>query len=277
MRTLIIPDVHHRWEMVENIIARERYDKIVFTGDYFDARGELDTIFDAGATARWLKNSLQDPRRIHLWGNHDISYGFDSWIAYCSGYSERKDHIIWQWMTRADFSKLKFFHIEQDWLLTHAGLHPHFLPPMWQEKDVTCQNISEYLDKESAQFEHNLLLNSSHWFITTSERRDRSAIGVKQGGILWCDSREFQPIKGISQIFGHTVQIDNPCLYDGQGRILNGVGSLEERTNSSEGLDVPLCQRDNWNVCLDCNSKFYGVIEDGCLSIKPAILNENKT
>lgn len=277
MRTLIFPDVHHRWELVEKVIARERYDKIVFLGDYFDARGPLDTLTDLRATATWLKGSLEDNRRIHLWGNHDILYGLDSWLTYIPCYSEDKDKVIWEVLNRTDFSKLKFFTEEQGWLLSHAGLHPHFLPPMWKENDVTLKNVTEFLTAESSQFSHRLMLNQSHWFITIGSRRDHSAEGVNQGGLLWCDSREFQPIEGIPQIFGHTIQIDYPSIIDSKGNRINlsNEPKNDGRINTSEGTERSLCQRDGWNVALDCNSRFYGIIEDGCLSIKPSSQDGN--
>ena len=36
MKTLIIPDIHTRFDVAESFIDKERPDNVVFLGDYFD-------------------------------------------------------------------------------------------------------------------------------------------------------------------------------------------------------------------------------------------------
>jgi hypothetical protein len=94
---LVIPDVHHRFEWAESVIAREGGDcaSIIFLGDYFDHHG--DTPQDTYHTASWLKKSLRDNRRCHLLGNHDVAYfapGRQN--VYWSGQSESKHEVFGQ-------------------------------------------------------------------------------------------------------------------------------------------------------------------------------------
>ena len=49
MRTLIIPDLHHRTDHADHWLATQRHDRVVFLGDYFDGFG--DNVNDARRTA----------------------------------------------------------------------------------------------------------------------------------------------------------------------------------------------------------------------------------
>jgi len=121
---LVIPDVHHRCEWAEAVIAKEGGDcaSIIFTGDYFDNHG--DTPQDTYHTARWLKNSLKDPSRYHLMGNHDVAY-FANGIQTVdwSGWSEHKQEVFSQSFPPELFAELPL-HLAATagpWLLSHAG------------------------------------------------------------------------------------------------------------------------------------------------------------
>ena len=74
-KTLVIPDIHNDFKLAEGIIHRERPDHTVFLGDYFD--DWYDTVQDAANVAKWLRESLENPDRTHLIGNHDVSYMTD--------------------------------------------------------------------------------------------------------------------------------------------------------------------------------------------------------
>src|ERR1035437_9205008 len=88
---LIIPDIHNNVGWVEEYLAKQKYDYVVFLGDYFDEF--YDSVKDATEAAKWLKESLKKENRIHLWGNHDTSYFFPN-LYECSGYSKEKEEGI---------------------------------------------------------------------------------------------------------------------------------------------------------------------------------------
>ena len=75
-KIFVCPDLHEapNLDEVEAAIWREAPSRTVFLGDYFDQF--YDTPDDAARTARWHKGSLAEPNRVHLWGNHDLAYGF---------------------------------------------------------------------------------------------------------------------------------------------------------------------------------------------------------
>lgn len=199
--TLIIPDIHTKFVIAELIIEKEKPDKIVFLGDYFDN-------YDDGVeltiqTAEWLKNSMLKSNRIHLLGNHDNSYRVPSKYA-CSGYQPIKAMVINN-KVKVDLNKLKHFTIVGDWLCTHAGLTKGFYKQYSKNKETPIEMLERMSNDEKM---HESLYSVSSLRGGYDENP----------GIIWCDSREFEPIQKLKQIFGHTVsdevrsQGDNHCI-----------------------------------------------------------------
>lgn len=252
MKILIIPDIHHRIHIVDTILNTEKgYDKVIFLGDYFDRFH--DSPDEAAEVARWLKPKLWDKNFVCLYGNHDVSYLYGQ---ICGGWSYSKNQVIHSILKAQDFKRMKFFWMAQGWLFTHAGLHPDYLPTLWKDKDITMPNIKKFLNVESERCERQLEIGGEHWFYRVGSSRG----GISPiGGILWCDVREeFEPVPRIPQIFGHTVQKPYPTFVAGELK----------RMNSIEVLQGSISPKDGWSVDLDCHLAYYGVLEDGNLTIK---------
>jgi len=184
MKTLIIPDIHTKFGIAETIIVKESPDNVVFLGDYFDSLD--DSIEIAHQTAEWLKESLEKPNRIHLMGNHDLSYK-DTRFA-CSGFSESKLMALKQ--AKVDLSKLQHYCWVEDWLCTHAGLSNDFY-----EEYAMDYSVNEFLQIFSQDEKLKERLYDCSPFRGGLDRFS---------GIVWCDYYEFKDIPNIKQIFGHT-------------------------------------------------------------------------
>ena len=185
MKILIIPDIHNKWFEAEEIIDKENPDKVVFLGDYFDDFGDDMDITEQ--TALWLKKSLTNPDRIHLLGNHDLSYINTDYA--CAGFTESKLFAIME--TKVDLNKLQYYCWVGDWLCTHAGLSYEF----YKAFATNGMNPNDLLWKLSTdnELKHRLYQCSAF-------RGGRDA----HAGILWCDYDEFVDIPNVKQIFGHT-------------------------------------------------------------------------
>jgi hypothetical protein len=236
-KCLIIPDIHLEIAWPEAAIKAEAPDKVIFTGDYFDSRVcENKKLFEN--TAAWLKNSLNkpshtSPKRIHLMGNHD-GYRFpdNAHLTNYKGCTSEKAKLINSILTKEDWDKLKLFHVEQGWLFTHAGLHKAHTGSL---PSITLEAVEQWLDGQVKQALIQAEMFNTHWIFEAGRARHGEA---DYGGITWCDAtREFQPIEGIKQCFGHSAQ--NSPLWIDQN-----------------------------NLDLDCKQQYYGVLINGQIQTK---------
>jgi len=201
-RILIVPDRHHQVDIIEDYIQSSYPTEVIFLGDYFDDWNDYEKQVEH--TATWLKQSLGWNNRIHLLGNHDISYMSHN-TALCSGWTEHKQDIIDKIICPDEWKKMKLFEYRHGYLLSHAGIHPSiFSHPILgiNEDQVTSMCNKAIFDLESGIV--NPVLNSGH------ARGGPNRIG----GILWLDwNHEFITCydsnnNEIKQIVGHTAQFE---------------------------------------------------------------------
>lgn len=243
-RTLVIPDVHLRWRLVDALLKEVEHDDVVYLGDFFDQF--RDSAKQNRQQAIWLKAELKKPARTFLWGNHDLHYATPNHHTTCSGYESGKDIAINEIMQPEDWAKFQWYCWRDSWLLTHAGLHPSFVPA--EVKDLIIRDpklkhmaLDNWLSEECGYADAALRKNESHRFF----RAGRARYGNQQyGGLTWLDfNREFAVVPGINQLVGHTNQIATWS-----------PGTIETD--------------DSANHCIDCDSKYYAVCTNGKLSLK---------
>ena len=192
-KTVVISDIHNKYWMAEGIIELEHPDKVVFLGDYFDSYGD-DANETSYHTARWLSESVEKKNRVHIVGNHDLTYLSKGRFS-CSGYNEFKLWTINKWMNKEKWNKLVSHCWVGDWLCTHAGLSnlifkKYGIDRTVQQFMLECEDELRSLDMNGTSF-------------MCSNARG----GLDQySGIYWCDYDEFRAIPDINQIFGHTRQ-----------------------------------------------------------------------
>lgn len=253
--SLIIPDIHHRWEQAEKIIHSVGADEIIFLGDYLDDFN--DTPEMVRATAEWLKDSVEKPNRIHLFGNHDVSYAFNYRSMKCSGYEQWKHHIVNDTLTNKTWDKVKWYHfLDNRWLLSHAGLHNLNVPNRFikyrRNREKFIKILSEHLDQSIMEGFKAAANNVPHWIFNAGRARWGQQ---RVGGITWCDyTREFLPVRGINQIVGHTPQQNGIkwTRITEDGKLFHHP--LEEWNPTPEQLDD--CKMSS-NICLDSTGNMY--------------------
>lgn len=195
MNIIVIPDIHTKFEKAERIIQKYNGShKFVFVGDYFDQFHDNPQINKE--TAEWLKSHLNDPNKVFLVGNHDIHYM--PWANFfCSGFSNSKKDVINSVLSIDDWNKLKYYHFENGWYFSHAGLTEH-----WFKHPVTNNITEQHINKVILDSIESLKMSKLENAIWASDffRGGRN----KKGGILWNDWRNMDLILGIKQVVGHT-------------------------------------------------------------------------
>lgn len=194
MDTLVIPDIHTKYEKAQRIIEKYKFDEVVCLGDYFDDFYDNPKVNKK--TAEWLKEFVRKENCIALFGNHEFNYLYNKKIDLCSGYSSSKNWKINHILSFSDWNQLKYYYYTQGWYLTHAGI----------SFNVYCHPIKGFCK----EFLNDLI----------KEQITQTSIGCKgplnsvghmrgdtedSGGLLWCHfPDEFKSIPGVKQVFGHT-------------------------------------------------------------------------
>jgi len=190
MRTLIIPDIHHQTGNADYWLETQRFDRVVFLGDYFDNFG--DDVNDARRTAMWLRDRMERPDDVFLLGNHDAAYLFpNSADLYCPGFTKAKAKGIHEILHRGHWARFQLAHAEQDWLMSHAGFHP-----VWME-NPTVEGIVDRCALAMKRAKKRVV----DPILGMGE--DRGGV-QRYGGPLWMDWGSLLPIPGINQVVGHT-------------------------------------------------------------------------
>lgn len=230
MLTLLIPDLHHRTEFADTIAARELAERIVVLGDCLD--DFHDGPLDAERTARWMRRRLEDQWELLL-GNHDLPYGFWHEQHWCPGYSRPKAVAVKRQMTREFWRRTRLWTWVGPWLVSHAGLHPSFIPPVG-----TGRSTRDALDVLHAEVTDLLHRGETHPLLQAGRSR---GFENPHGGVLWMDWEELAPVDGLHQVVGHTP---SPAV-----RLKGG----------------PLSH----NVCLDVSATCYALVDGaGRLTVK---------
>jgi len=232
MRTLVIPDIHNHIDWIEPFLKLVPHDNVVFLGDYFD--DFFDTPDDARKTAQWLKFSIHQLNRKHIFGNHDIPLAFPhNTNLFCPGFTREKCKAVNSIISKEEWDeKFDLVYFDQGWTLSHAGFHPAALPyfPDMANMDQAylARASDEALNHAACGYKHPLLDQGSRMGFPT------------KGGCLWLDWSEFKPSPNINQIVGHTPSSEIRKHY-----LPNMKDCISE------------------NYCIDTNNKHIGVIENG--------------
>jgi Calcineurin-like phosphoesterase len=195
-RTLIIQDVHQEFKRVEKIISSEEPDKIIILGDHFDSHSWDENVESPKDTAEWLAESLEKQNRLHLIGNHDVSYITSNRNLRCNGY-DKSSQVDIDSVMRGNWGKMHLYLWLDDWLCTHAGLHPR----LYQDHN-SGEDVKSFMEKNGDDAMKALLSGREHFFFQIGWSRGGES---PYGGIVWCDYKdEYKDFPNINQIFGHT-------------------------------------------------------------------------
>lgn len=233
IKTIIIPDIHHRLNHVEKILDYEKPTKTIFLGDWFDDWHDNEKI--TKQTAEWLAHRIESkPKDVFIWGNHDLAYAYPSKYTMCSGFTNKKCQAVHACLKQAHFDRFVWYAWSGDYLCSHAGLSQGLVPEATRSKKA----LISWLRAEAViATDHVKNKQYPHWIYMAG----RAVGGIAPfGGLCWCRPSEFIPIKGIKQIMGHTPH-----------RIPYQRATLESP--------------DNW--LLDSHTEYYGIMIEGTLAV----------
>lgn len=235
---LVLPDIHGRTFWKEPLKYKDKFDHIIFLGDYFDPYpSEGITQQEAIENFKELINSfteeeLEDKVEFLL-GNHDGHYLYDIPEASRLAKNPTINKEITSLLTnlRDKYNQLilnTWITIENTtYLFTHAGINKEWFDSNSQVCDINTPGLIKQYSIPN------------NWATISQVGRIRGGFGA--GGPLWDDVREFvnQPkFSPYYQIFGHTQ--------------LNYWVNKDKIKEMNKGKDVS-CED---FACLDCRQAF---------------------
>ena len=212
---LAIGDVHGR-DVLSRIEA-DKYDKIVFIGDYVDSHYD-DTYPDAKILENLRKiiafKKAYPGKVVLLIGNHDVHYMYHNEVAECSGF-RRSMLAELQEMFTANSGLFDMAYQCKTTLFTHAGVSNAWYREYNGAIHAELRKIREQSvikDPLSLADKFNLLRSTEagrQILFRISGLRIWPQNLLQSGGIIWADQEEtdFDYLKGYHQVVGHTVVV----------------------------------------------------------------------
>ena len=194
--TLVIGDIHLRFKKIERIL--DKWDgPIIQVGDWFDNFNEEE--WQTKETANLFKQFVHRPDTITLMGNHDIQYRIrDKNGIYCSGYEPWKYDVINSIVSEKDWCKLKYFHHEQNYWFSHAGISTYwFGHPVY---GTSTEIIEGKINQAKKALEARMYSDIGCLYAADYYRGGNFPLG----GLLWNDWHNIEAHEGITEIVGHT-------------------------------------------------------------------------
>ncbi len=176
----------------------------------------------------------------------------------CPGFTHEKAEVINEILdSGASWDRTKSFHWDQDYLLSHAGIHQNLLHPI---KGFDLEDLTRL---EEQSFLRCYADMSTPMFGCGYSRGGNYPCG----GITWQDfDMDFIPIEGVNQIVGHTPHPNVKVKF-----------LLDEGEEAEEGviecfwdkylLDYEKAPKKSLNFALDTHRQHYAVLEDGQVQV----------
>lgn len=200
MRIIVLGDTHGR-DSWKEVVINEKFDKVVFVGDYFDTHDNIspsqqkENFKDIIA---YKKANIE--KVILLFGNHDFHY-LENILDRYSGYQSGEAMNIGELLHSAiDGNLLQMCFVWEDMIITHAGI----------TKTWCDNNNIGYKNYETIEEEINDLFKSSpnsfqftcgRYYNPYGDEVEQSPIWVRPNSLL-----EDRAVEGLIQVVGHTTQ-----------------------------------------------------------------------
>ncbi|WP_300366330.1 metallophosphoesterase [Brachyspira sp.] len=214
MRTAVIGDLHGKSCWKNLLEGRfERFDKIIFMGDYSDDSWVTftdDEIINNLKDVIEFKKNHKD-KVILLIGNHDFQYivGYPTASRYRKSYAKEMNKIF---NDNADL--FDTIHIKNNYIFTHAGITNGWIDYIKKNYDIKDININNIFDVVNTVYQNN----KDDCNIASFRRGGRSRFA----GILWADIEDLAEDAwiGYNQVVGHNrikagsvISKDNYTVY----------------------------------------------------------------
>lgn len=203
MKVVVIGDIHGRdnWKQLLNDV--DKYDKIIFVGDYVDSFDVPNPVI-----LQNLQEIIQFRRQfphkvVTLLGNHDIQYLFWDEVRTfgCTGFRPEAAHDLIT-LFRANHDIFDAAWQSDKTIVTHAGITNGW---MKYNKEV-IESARKRFNTETIAETLNSMLHVHTYNRSLHQVSSKRGGPYNYGGITWADKLETEKdcLKGYTQVVGHT-------------------------------------------------------------------------
>lgn len=209
-RHLFVGDLHTKYHILEKVIELgEKYDKVIFLGDYVDDWGAIPEA-SYNLLNRLIEYKKENPDKVVLLlGNHDLSEWFSRPFA-CSGFNP-KTHSLVEPLFRNNAKLFDIAYAINGCLCSHAGFTKEwvkkYLPAYLDTKEQHPEKLAYIINY---CFHNRDNYNQPDYEFTSNVFFGLAEAGYMRGGggvpsPTWADSEELvSDWLPYTQIVGHT-------------------------------------------------------------------------
>lgn len=202
MKAVAIGDIHGRdnWKQLINDV--DKYDKIIFVGDYVDSFDVPNPVI-----LRNLQEIIQFRRQypdkvVTLMGNHDIAYMWYGETLYLNnGFRPEAAHDL-STLFRANHDIFDIAWQSGKTIITHAGITNGWM----KHNTETIQHARKRYNTETIAETFNMMSRNYTYNRCLHQLSGKRGGPYEHGGITWADKLETEKdcLKGYTQVVGHT-------------------------------------------------------------------------
>jgi len=195
MKTIAIGDIHGR-SIWKKIIEKEKPNKVVFVGDYFDSRDDISAAEQIHNFKEIIeyKTSQNETEVILLVGNHDLIYYPGIYGEGTTGYQSEMASYITNIIIENNHH-LQAAYFDGQYLFSHAGVGKVWLKENgWDNKEDIAYFVNKIWEEDKSKFEF-------YGFEPTGDNLIQTPVWIRPKSLIktWQKDKS-KPI----QIFGHS-------------------------------------------------------------------------
>ena len=232
MKTIVVGDIHGR-TIWKNIVNSEKFDRLIFIGDYFDSY-DIDTESQVNNFLDIIeyKNS-SDAEIIMLIGNHDFHYFPEIGDTRTSGY-QRVGKFMIEPVIDSNRHHLQMAYQMDNFLFTHAGVSSAFMNNTfgygnWKTETIANQ-LNELFKYKPGGFTFNGIDpygNDSH----------QTPIWIRPKALMNANYNSLR--NEVIQVVGHTTMNSIDYLGKATGKryfFIDTIGTSKEYLTIEDGV-----------------------------------------
>lgn len=219
MKTIVLGDTHGRsfWKL---IVEREKPDRVIFIGDYFDSFdiSGIDQIHNFKEIVAFKEKGNCEV--IMLIGNHDHHYFPEIGNTGTSGYQTTLAPSI-NYEIDQSRSHLQIAYRMDEFLFTHAGVSSKFMDNVFGTGGWKTETIADELNElfkykpKTFEFGMAISVNKMSYMDPTGDNEEQSPIWIRPRSLMRVNHETLR--KQVIQVVGHTQvkQIDTAGMATG--------------------------------------------------------------